>query len=404
MKFKDIKLSEITELITKGTTPTTLGYAFQSTGINFVKIESIDESGTFKSNKLEHISEECNEKLKRSKLKENDILFSIAGAIGKVAVVTKEILPANTNQALAIIRLKGDVVSIPYLLYFLKSDFVIKQFEKRKQGVAQLNLSLKDIGDLVIKVPEKNIQNKIVRILNQAKLLVIKRQSQIIALDELTQSLFLEMFGDNIKSNFEKQKIEYLSDGKKHAIKAGPFGSALKKEFYVKEGYKIYGQEQVIRDELSYGDYYIDEKKYQELINCSIKPGDILISLVGTFGKLSVVPNDFEPGIINPRLMKISLESNKVNPYFFKYLMSLPTTLQQISNNAHGGTMGIINVGIIKEFKIIVPPIDKQLIFVNKMEEIKKIKSYNQKSLAEMECLLNSLLQQAFKGELFYEQ
>ena len=93
------------EVVTKGTMPTSVGFNFQKDGINFVKIESIDNYGNINIDKLAHISKEGNEKLKRSQLKEGDVLFSIAGSFGRVAIVNKSILPANTNQALSIIRL-----------------------------------------------------------------------------------------------------------------------------------------------------------------------------------------------------------------------------------------------------------------------------------------------------------
>ena len=127
-EIKSIQLSEIAELITKGTTPTTLGYEFQDDGINFLKIECFDENGNFMDDKVAHISEECHEKLKRSQLKAGDILFSIAGAIGRVAIVTEEMLPANTNQALAIIRIANDQVYLPYIKLILTSPIVIAQF------------------------------------------------------------------------------------------------------------------------------------------------------------------------------------------------------------------------------------------------------------------------------------
>lgn len=106
LKGNTIKLSDVTSVITKGTTPTTLGYEFVDEGINFVKIECLTEDYQFIKDKMLHITEKCNEKLKRSKLQQDDVLFSIAGAIGRTAIVSEDILPANTNQALAIIRLK----------------------------------------------------------------------------------------------------------------------------------------------------------------------------------------------------------------------------------------------------------------------------------------------------------
>ncbi|MBE9595050.1 MAG: hypothetical protein IMF19_16410, partial [Proteobacteria bacterium] len=117
--------------------------------------------------------------------------------------------------------------------------------------------------------------------------------------------------------------FDQIAKAENNAIKAGPFGSSLKKEFYVTKGYKIYGQEQVIRGDSHYGEYYIDEEKYNELITCSVQPGDILISLVGTIGKTLILPSNIEPGIINPRLVKISLD-NKIgfNEYIQGYLNS----------------------------------------------------------------------------------
>lgn len=100
------RLGDLCEVITKGTTPTTIKKNFVNNGINFLKVESISDSGAFLEDKFMHIDEETHNLLKRSQLKENDVLCSIAGTIGRIARVSKEILPANVNQALAIIRAK----------------------------------------------------------------------------------------------------------------------------------------------------------------------------------------------------------------------------------------------------------------------------------------------------------
>ena len=127
-----IRLGDIASKITKGTTPTSVGYDFIECGINFVKVESITENRKFISSKFAHISEECNEKLNRSQLKENDILFSIAGVIGRTAIVHEDILPANTNQALAIIRVPNGRIDYSFLAYALESPMVRKQYEKQQ--------------------------------------------------------------------------------------------------------------------------------------------------------------------------------------------------------------------------------------------------------------------------------
>src|SRR5690606_15556276 len=138
--------------------------------------------------------------------------------------------------------------------------------------------------------------------------------------------------------------IVNLVADERHSMKAGPFGSALKKEFYVPSGYKIYGQEQVIRGDAKFGNYYISKKKYQELESCKVKAGDILISLVGTYGKTLIVPDDYEPGIINPRLLKLTLNSEKMIPHFFVMAFAQESVMSQVHGLSYGGTMDILSL------------------------------------------------------------
>lgn len=101
-----ISLKEVSELITKGTTPSSVGCEFTHDGINFIKSESIADSKFLNNNVYEHIDETTDNKLKRSRLKAGDLLVSIAGAyLGKIAIVQASDIPANTNQAVGIVRL-----------------------------------------------------------------------------------------------------------------------------------------------------------------------------------------------------------------------------------------------------------------------------------------------------------
>lgn len=162
-KWGFTELRDECELVTKGTTPTSLGFSFVEKGINFVKVESILENGDIDKNKFAFINDTTNEKLKRSQLKENDILFSIAGALGRTMIVNKSILPANTNQALAIIRLKKTSnLLVEYVYFVLRSWIIQSQIEFLKVGLAQPNLSLAQINDFNIPNAPINIQKKII--------------------------------------------------------------------------------------------------------------------------------------------------------------------------------------------------------------------------------------------------
>jgi len=161
-KTKLHKLSEVTTLITKGTTPTTYGMNFISEGINFIKAESIDEYGKFIKKNIAYIDEATHNYLKRSQFNERDVLFSIAGVLGRVAIVTKSILPANTNQAIAIIRPNLNLINEEYLSYYLKSKVVQKYIELFAVQTAQANVSLGLLGDLPIFIPDLETQKEMV--------------------------------------------------------------------------------------------------------------------------------------------------------------------------------------------------------------------------------------------------
>ena len=165
--WQEKKLGEECELITKGTTPTSVGRNFQSSGINFIKIESLTENGKIIKDKVAFIDSYTNSLLKRSQLKSGDTLFSIAGALGRVAIVSDQILPANTNQALAIIRLKNDTeIDLKYLFYFLNSRKIQTLILAINVQGAQANLSLQNISDLPIKYPLRTEQTRIAQILS----------------------------------------------------------------------------------------------------------------------------------------------------------------------------------------------------------------------------------------------
>ncbi|HCE2907676.1 MULTISPECIES: restriction endonuclease subunit S [Vibrio] len=155
-------LGEVTQLITKGTTPK----EFVSDGVNFIKLESFDDN-RIKPDKFMFITPEVHNKaLKRSVLEENDILFAIAGAtIGKCAIVDKSVLPANTNQALAIVRLTQQV-KVKFAFYYMQTTAMTDYIAKFNKTSAQPNINLKQMSEFKIPVPSINEQIRIIQILD----------------------------------------------------------------------------------------------------------------------------------------------------------------------------------------------------------------------------------------------
>jgi type I restriction enzyme S subunit len=153
-EWKVERLGNSCELITKGTTPTSLGRPFTNSGVNFLKAESILENGEPLQEKMTFIDEATHKILERSQLKSGDLLISIAGVLGRVGRVSQTILPANTNQALAIIRLgSSSNLKQDFLFHSLRSSMTLRQITDVNVKGAQANISLQDVQALEIHVP-----------------------------------------------------------------------------------------------------------------------------------------------------------------------------------------------------------------------------------------------------------
>jgi len=191
------RLGDLCELITKGTTPTTEGFNFEDSGVNFLKVESISENGELLPPKFAFISPECHEKLKRAQLKSNDVLFSIAGALGRTAVVSQSVLPANINQNIATIRLKPDSEVDPqFLQYSLGTDSAKKQSDKYQAGVAQQVISLGQLGSYLLAIPSLEIQMQIVESVKQEKNLIKSAMILVDTYEARTQAVIAKLWSE----------------------------------------------------------------------------------------------------------------------------------------------------------------------------------------------------------------
>lgn len=173
-----VRVRSISDLVTKGTTPTSIGRPFVSRGITFIKVETIAPDGSFIAGKEAYIDAATHKVLRRSQLASGDILFSIAGALGRSTVVDQSWLPANTNQAFAIIRPRArkSIIDSGYLLWQLRSPSIASTIATINVQAAQANLSLEQVRDFCIPLAPLPEQVKIAEVLNDANLFVVSLQ------------------------------------------------------------------------------------------------------------------------------------------------------------------------------------------------------------------------------------
>lgn len=392
-EIKRVQLSEVAELITKGTTPTTIGFEFQEQGVNFLKIECFDENGGFIKSKVGHISEECNEKLKRSQLKEGDLLLSIAGAIGRVAIVTKEMLPANTNQALAIIRIVNEQIYLPYIRLILTSPIVIEQFERKKQGVAQLNLSLKDINEISIPLPSKEKQIELADLFKKVVNIIYKKKEELLALDDLVRGRFVELFGDPVinpmawEKRLLKDVCTKLNDGTHFSPESFETGK-----------YKYVTAKNIKASGFDFTNItYVPEEVHRAIYErCNPELGDVLYIKDGATTGIAMVNTLEEEFTLLSSVALLKQNRAIMNGHFLTTLLNNENMYMDIRNNMGGAAITRLTVAKLNAIRVIVPPIELQNEFADFVHQIDKSKLIVQKELDETQLLFDSLMQEYF--------
>ena len=193
-----VPLADLCLLVTKGTTPTTLGKPFVSKGINFIKAESILDSHTIDKNKFAFIDAETNDLLKRSIICSGDIVFTIAGTLGRFALIDESVLPANTNQAVAIIRADSQKVRPEYLYSFFLGNWHNDYYTKRIQQAVQANLNLGTIKSLPIPVLSDGAMTEYLGIISPIIAMTKANQLEISKLEAVRDALLPQLMSGQL--------------------------------------------------------------------------------------------------------------------------------------------------------------------------------------------------------------
>jgi type I restriction enzyme, S subunit len=183
-------------------------------------------------------------------------------------------------------------------------------------------------------------------------------------------------------------------------IKPGPFGSSLKKNTYVAEGYRVYGQEQVINGSLQTGDYYISERKFTEMKTFEVAAGDVLLSLVGTIGRALVVKWPFEAGIINPRLVRLRPNREQCHPNFISIYLATSAAKRQIDSLFGGGTMPVINGKVIRRLYVPLGRVAEQDMIVSRIEGVERKIAELARELDKLSQIKSGLMHDLLTGRV----
>ena len=299
-RYKIFKLKELSNTITKGTT----AKQFTDSGINFIKIESIMSRKSLSSKKSYISKIEHENYLKRSILQQNDILFSIAGALGIVHIVQGKELPANTNQALSIIRLsnKNDT---EYVAWFLETNKIKKIISELKSIGAQPNLSLEQVGNFNITYYEdKKSRDFLVRLMNSIEDRIETQNKIIDKLESLRVQIKERIFDlGSLKKTISDVLIE--SNKKSNVQDQYPVLSSTVKGLFLQSDY--FDREVASSDNIGYK---------------IVKKGQIIISPQNLWMGNLTYNDSFEHGIVSPSYKVFDIKEAYSKIYIYWLLTS----------------------------------------------------------------------------------
>ena len=379
-------------------------WQFKDSGVKLINVGNINNGKIdLSSTKINISEEEAYGKYSHFLIDEGDLLIACSGIVvenfhNKIAFIKKEHLPlclnTSTMRFKELPEKKGD---LNFLKYFLQTNDFKSQLRKLITGSAQLNFGPSHIRKIEIPLPNLATQQRIAAILDQANAIIQNNRAIVQKYDALTQSLFLDMFGDPVKNEkgWEKVKGSLI-----YQVKGRVGWKGYKKTDLRESGAYVIGATHI--DKFGYinltNPVYISDEKFLESPEIIIEKNDLIFVQRGnTIGKIGLVRDVLERATINPVVVILR---PKVSPYFLLYLLLNKSILNKIIEINSGSAQPMITQNSMNEYQFINPPLELQNLFAERVAVIEAQKQQAQLELAKSEELFTSLLQRAFKGEL----
>lgn len=204
---------------------------------------------------------------------------------------------------------------------------------------------------------------------------------------------------EGFTGEWKKKQYNDLLD-KSEGIRRGPFGSALKKEFFVSNSnYVVYEQQNAIHDRYKTR-YNITKQKYNELYRFSIKENDFIMSGAGTIGRISRVPRGIKPGVINQALIRIRVNKQLVDlEYFLQWMRSEKMQDKLTQANPASAMVNLVPMSEVKEWEVSIPTLEEQQKIGDFFKRLDEMIALEQRKINKTKALKNAYLTEMFPAE-----
>ena len=337
-------------------------------------------------------------------LKKGDVLIAASSGsisiVGKAAMILQD-MNAGFGAFCKVLRPNKEIVNEDYFKFYFETPHYKNTISQLAEGANINNLKTEHFDNLEIYLPPLPQQQKIANILDAADALRQNDKALIAKYDELTQALFLDMFGDPVSNPKGWEKVELKECTSKIGSGSTPRGG---KETYLTEGIALIRSLNIYDNEFKYKNLaYISQDQADKLKNVIVESSDVLFNITGaSVCRCSIVPDDVLPARVNQHVSILRPIKEKLSSSFLSHLLiSENVKIKLLGVGSFGGAvMEAITKEQLQKIEVILPSIDLQNQFAERVAVIEEQKDIAQKSLEQSENLFNSLLQKAFKGEL----
>lgn len=371
------KLGEICDFISGGTPSKSKNEYWKNGNIPWIKISDFREKYIkFSEEKITKIGlENSSTKI----LKKGTILYTIFASVGKVAILDIE---ATTNQAIVGINLKEDhSIDKDFLYYFLCS--IENNIKKQARGVAQNNINISILKNINIPILPMSFQKNIVKTLNKLENILENFKQKKLLINFLNKSLFTKY------SIGEKESIANLCN-----VKARIGWQGLTKKEYLLNGeyYLITGVD-FKKEKIDFKNcFFVTKERYNQDENIKVKINDILLTKDGTIGKVAIIDKLEKPATLNSGVFVLRPKVNNLNVTYLMHALISDDFKKFIDDIKIGATVPHLNQAALLKYKLVLPPIELQNKFAERVEKIEKLSFEIEEAIKETENLYNSLI------------
>ena len=305
-------------------------------------------------------------------------------------VATTELVPLRCDES---------KVLPSYLAHFLRSATFLAFATNVVAGAKMPRMVMSEFWSYPVPLPPLEQQRRITAILDQAETLRTQRRTALALLDSLTQSLFLDMFGDPV-ANPKGWSMSPLADASDE-IQIGPFGSLLHQEDYVPDGIPLINPMHIKDGKIIPGlDQGITQQKFDELPIYQLKAGDLVMGRRGEMGRCAIVTAEHGPLMCGTGSLYIRPNATTATATYLFHVLTSVSMKAKLEEFSLGATMPNLNKGIVAGLGVSLPPLPLQQTFATHIASIEALKATHRRALAALDALFASLQQRAFAGAL----